>query len=368
MTARSNGTPPSGGAAVLRFKKADEWANTGDTFRVWEFVVDCPEIPATRTDASPAHAIAGDELWQDDDDEDRPLRLRRAGRTIGSPERWQIEHLFPLPTPDQPAADDEPAAGLLYPHPISFRGQTVEAWEVVAKVKHPCRMDLVPGSMMFRHEGTTYVVLPDGTIYGGRHGPHKYDMERTVYDDLLRWHFALIDPAQVEALRRVPLRDGHHQPVGGVGLAVDDIPGTPIEAGDTILITRRPDTIDPRGRLVPLTVEHFERIRDHYAACGCWIPLQRGCYRTFEVSEGGHLPIVHITPREWWHTGYAEPEHFFSDRKKWGARRKVQTPLAYVVKPIRPSAAQPVSASSDAAAIFELLSQVGGRMPAGGAR
>lgn len=67
---------------VLRFMREGEYSNTRDRFRVYEFTADCPTVVA-RHDASPPHAVAGDQLWVEDD-ELTPYRLKRNGKEIGS--------------------------------------------------------------------------------------------------------------------------------------------------------------------------------------------------------------------------------------------------------------------------------------------
>jgi hypothetical protein len=103
VEAPKKATPPAAGSstdagpsnAFLRFEKE------GDDYREWELLLDVPVIPTSeRFNVTPRHAVAGDILREEDDDQDEltPFKLYRKveGRwkRIGNPERWQVRHLF----------------------------------------------------------------------------------------------------------------------------------------------------------------------------------------------------------------------------------------------------------------------------------
>jgi hypothetical protein len=56
----------------------------GEAYRDWELLRDAPGI----------RALKGDILREEDDGDLTPFCLKRAGRDIGSPEWWQVRHLF----------------------------------------------------------------------------------------------------------------------------------------------------------------------------------------------------------------------------------------------------------------------------------
>jgi hypothetical protein len=62
------------------------------------------------------------------------------------------------------------------------------------------------------------------------------------------------------------------------------------------------------------------------------------------------------------------PNYIIRDRRRWGKRLKVWHSRLALVRPWQPERVVAIKASSDDGAIFELLCEVGGRMPTGGAR
>lgn len=116
------------------------------------------------------------------------------------------------------------------------------------------------------------------------------------------------------------------------GYAAESIGGTRVRRGDAVLSNTA------RGYLcLPLSVPELELLRAAYDALR---PLDP----EYEGVIGGVL----------------------NDRKRWGRRRDGSyRPVLYIVRPVRPeSVSAPLSAPSHDAAIFELLYDVGCRMPA----
>lgn len=116
---RSRSLRRSSGASrvvgCLELAREDRYGNTGGRFRIWRFREDRPEIPASdhnRT-GGPAHAVEGDELWQEPD-RLTPWRLKRDDMEIGNPEHWQVRGAFGGTIPgwgngeDEHSADQEP--------------------------------------------------------------------------------------------------------------------------------------------------------------------------------------------------------------------------------------------------------------------
>lgn len=95
----------------------------GDRYKDFELLVDAPEITATRSLATPQHAVKGDKLREREDDDDlTPFELRRDGKRIGDPEWWQVRHLFDgLYRDADPAPASDERTGLLKPGTISLK-------------------------------------------------------------------------------------------------------------------------------------------------------------------------------------------------------------------------------------------------------
>jgi hypothetical protein len=109
-------------------------------------------------------------------------------------------------------------------------------------------------------------------------------------------------------------------------------------------VYRALDSLDVRGRARPLSYTEYDLVRAAHERAG---------------PRGLVLPIVDDIG-----DGYGVLE-FLANRRRWGARLSTWRSRLWLVKPIRPRVvSEPICARSDDAALFELLYQVGGRMPA----
>lgn len=337
--------------AALRFVREFEWANTLNRVRVFEFLRDCPEIPATRTEAIPPHAAAGDELWVEIDDDSSPFTLRRDRRAIGQPEAWQMEDYLPLlaEAPQGGDPDPEEPTGYLKRITVEFHGQEVEGWQIQsgAPFRYPA------GWFFYPWRGEFWIQKADGD-------PEEFYRA----EDYLRADRVVRDPELREAIALVDAQEGRLT----IELAVETIPETPIERGDVVIVKARHAPLPQvRGRLVPLALEHYERVRTHFERCASTHSPYRGRQVFCTRTESDYLPIINISPIGFGNLDGGAAE-FFANRVGWGKRRREWTPDVFVVKRVRPEQAVPIQARSDDAALFELLAQVGGRMPQGGGR
>lgn len=132
--------------------------------RVWEFLADCPEVPADPT-ANPPHAARRDELRDHNNDRATPFSLRRNGWEIGNPEHWQVQHLIAAVDPYTPRSETATAplaTGLLQPIQIRTEGTTVHGWEFLRAPGewHRRRPEPVPvikaGWLMWRKTSTGF--------------------------------------------------------------------------------------------------------------------------------------------------------------------------------------------------------------------
>jgi hypothetical protein len=142
-------------------------------------------------------------------------------------------------------------------------------------------------------------------------------------------------------LTRFPARSVAHLP--DVVLVERDVPGAGLRAGDLILppeedaLTLYCDLPAVPGRAWTLPREAHSPLRDAHRS--------RGVLRS-------------LTP--WWH-GYLMRK--VEDARQWGRGGPRWTPRLRVWRALNSGVSEPVRASSDDAAIFELLSSVGCRMP-----
>lgn len=94
MSATPAGPAPGAkGNQFLRLVREDTYRG-GEPFTDWEFLVDVPEITVRVGVPGKPHAEKGDVLREEEDDGVTPFRLKRGGKEIGSPEWWQVRHLF----------------------------------------------------------------------------------------------------------------------------------------------------------------------------------------------------------------------------------------------------------------------------------
>jgi hypothetical protein len=95
------------------------------------------------------------------------------------------------------------------------------------------------------------------------------------------------------------------------------------------------------------------------------LEVLRNAFMRGEESPWDQLPSLHpLVDRNWGHdAGLSAPAVFLKHPNRWGKRKKAWVPRLMLVQPVAPEAVVPIIASSDDAAIFELLCQSGGRMP-----
>lgn len=88
--------------------------------------------------------------------------------------------------------------------------------------------------------------------------------------------------------------------------------------------------------------------------------LQPTAYEPIRAAfDANPKTLRDLTP---WNPGYNGPLAVIADRRKWGLRAKTWTPKLRVWRAFDMTVSEPIVASSEAAAIFELLSQVHGRV------
>lgn len=312
---------------ILKLKVEVEYSS-GERFRVYEFTQDCPEIRASRAGECPMHAVAGDELWTREDDL-TPYMLKRAGQTIGHPEYWVVAPYLPV-AQVKPSPRPSAAAGILDAIRLRFEGEDVCGWMLTKTT------ECYPWGVFER--GTLFSQVA-GEYYERRPGGDT--VRSYVAKHFVRAHETAIHPERSAALSNISF-DGHFR--GRVFFAYEPIAGTNIDSGDLILLRRDLDGLTIRGRVTPLTRGDYEQIKAY-------------------LSGNPSDPPADISPFGAVDYYFHSLERYFGDRRRWGLRAKPWQPRAFVVKPMLPERTEPIEAASDAAAIFELLSQVGGRMP-----
>lgn len=194
------------GALVL--EREGHYGNTGGRFRVWRFVEDRTEIPATELSHYPdldgeSHAMEGDALWQQPDRLE-PFRLKREDCEIGSPERWQVVEAFggeipgwPLEADDSSDTEGEDSAGDEGPAPGLMRyvsEKTVDGRDV--------RADHTDGSGIYHPRRGVYRFtrsFPDLDMSAGDALVLAYDREDRPAQ--MKGEARGLDPDEIEELR-----------------------------------------------------------------------------------------------------------------------------------------------------------------------
>jgi hypothetical protein len=344
--------------AHVRLLKADTYQD-GEPYRDWELLRDCPEIPATRYKAEPPHGVAGDVLREERDEDDlTPFRLKRDGRTIGSPEWFQVRHLFDgIPVGEEWEVDDTSAngAGILEQTPGHL------SWTFTRPVRFAHILAQPGASFMKFNDGhgpvldTTLATSPcshrrfergNGAVEDELK-PGRYEMTSFEADLLLRLDRIERTPHLVRGLRAFGISDytGEHYGYPDLAYVVKPIAGTSIRPGDVMVA----DCSRDRLRGVPGSIQPVDR-GGMEAIRAAWEDAEDDLWEFFTPMLGFHYKD-HVA-------------RLVRNRTRWGMRAKVWSPKLHIVRFLRPEpvVSHPIAASCDDAALFELLCQVGGRM------
>jgi len=146
---------------------------------------------------------------------------------------------------------------------------------------------------------------------------------------------ATADPAFLWCCKHVPQECGRAH----ILAAGSDIPGTIVRGGDVLLVRHRlydRSMVDATGALV--------------------LRVPRSQLRTVE-EHFDRLRVAHTTDPD----GIGAARQRL--RRKSGPKAREDTGVLFLLRPLVSPVSRPVVAASDAGALFELLAQVGGRMP-----
>lgn len=137
-----------------------------------------------------------------------------------------------------------------------------------------------------------------------------------------------------------------------------DIPEVAIETGDLIVHTCGPVFPKMAGRVRYLSVDDYEALRaatlDSYR--DVFSPLIR-------IERKRHLGLMDWDDQPEDHRRREYLYEFLKFRNKWGKGLKVWHSRLAVARPCHSTVAEPIHASSDESALFELIHSSGGRMP-----
>lgn len=123
-----------------------------------------------------------------------------------------------------------------------------------------------------------------------------------------------------------------------MAMVMEDIPAVGIRKGDALVYVADADARPTmRGHVRWLDMDDYQAIRDALSPS------------TLVMIPGGPM--------------YRTVESFLADKKRWGQRLRVWHSRLAVLRSHRESVSEPIHATTDDAALFELLHQVGGRMP-----
>lgn len=306
----------------VRLKGQYERRN-GDAYLEYELRVDAPEVPATRGDANPPHAIAGDVLRED---EDRDWQLRRDGQRIGDPEAWQVRHLFEGISREASSAAAGRSPLLFYTTLIFESGKRLKGWEFERAPDHQPRNGDMPeiqsGGCLVQHPGGGWQLYPEIPGSG-------YPVDTATAEGFLTLN-RLESDARYDRPRRL-VSGLNHRGAAHLEANVGDL-----RVGD-ILVHGEPRP-EIGGAVVGLTMDHYEALR-------CLV-------------DDGQEVVTDLFPFRFNSVGA-----FLGDRRKWGRGLKVWRPRLWRVRCPVEVVSEPIQAASDDVALFELLYSVGGRMP-----
>jgi len=320
----------------LRLVRESEYEG-GEPYRDWELLVDAPEIPASgRYSASPPHAIVGDTLREElDEDGLTPFQLRRKGRRIGNPEWWQVRHLFegvrtglepggPPPSAEAPGLLQEVKAsehhGWRFLKPWQWEKRTIPvgAWLIRRGVDYYVQMDPANKSadtMVETCRFTVHDFFQEDQLARNPHYRHAVDILRAT---LVGWQWGV---AYME------------RPLAPLGL----------RRGDVLVYVPSEERMpaQPLGRTRLLSMDDYATIRE-------------------AAEADSDLFTEILSPCE-----SRGVRGFLNNKNKWGERLKVWHSRLMVVRPydLSRTVTHPVRARCDEGAIFELLVSTGGRMP-----
>lgn len=320
-----DGAAPSGGSpgtdheglqfGCLVVEREGRYGNTGGRFRIWRFLEDRPEIPATDLDrhgdvGGALHAMKGDQLWQEPD-RLSPFKIKRDEREIGTPENWQLRGAF---------------------------GGKIPGW--------PLKPEQAGDEDAGSHEDTG----PAPGLYG-------YVSEETVGGQS-------VETGAGPYKRR------------GVYRLTRDLPAVEMEAGDVLVYAYdredRPEHI--KGKVRGLDPDDIEDLRD--ALEGVWLehdanrprempPLAFAIRECFECLSGPTSAMVGETRENGYGSGGrwcgSGLYHFLDNANRWGRRLTDFYARLLLLRPVFRGpevVSRPVRAASPASAAFELLAQV----------
>lgn len=330
--------------AFLRFVRSDTY-RSGDRYRDFELLVDVPEVPVTDSEAPPPlHAAAGD-ILRENGTERRltPFDLRRDGVEIGNPEWWMVRHLFEGILGDgvTPAPSRRPS--LLRPATLALgkdnAGPEVEGYYFRrAPDGQPPFVDVkaAKGDFLYHDTGRSFnwhlfawngskSALTPVTVHAGW-------VYQCVHEDKLDK-----DPrfdAPRARVRSLPTN---------VAVALLERPREDMRPGDLIVMGEE-GAAALGGSVAPLSRDHQEALRAALDADKNVLTE----LRPFAGGPWGHSAVV----------------GFLEDRRRWGRKSPARTKLWRVRLACPSSVSRPIEATSDDGALFELLIQCGGRMPA----
>lgn len=239
---------------------------------------------------------------------------------------------------------------ILAPTEVTVRERRTPGWKVVAPIHHSACGAL---------RGALFFEVDDHLVMKLRSGEVVTTLASSIFDEVRRWHEVRTRTEWREALQlaRVSLCAKAE-----AGFVNREVPGTRLQPGDLLVITKEPAGFEPFGRMYPLELGELASIRQAFIRAGC-----RGNYHAFDHPAGPDaFPVRRITPYEWGRIAHHHPEGFFYDRRRWALSKRPWPHKVFLVQPVRPSEPRAVNAISDDGAIFELLSEVGGRMPTKG--
>jgi hypothetical protein len=207
---------------------------------------------------------------------------------------------------------------------VYFGDPIMKAWEVLPQLADQFKDDanvMPAGTLLFYWHKRPCFLRP------GENLAHSFPEGSNAIEQLRVWHRNVTDLA-IAASASMVTQGWWPDAV----MLEEDVPAMGASAGDLVIFSSSGTPPRARGRVRPLSVQGHETLRVGRVRWTC-------------LGEIDRL------------TSYV------LDRRRWGKSCKVWRSKLFLVKPIARELVVPIAAPSDDAALFELLAQVGGRMP-----
>ena len=225
--------------------------------------------------------------------------------------------------------------GLLQPCVVSVDVvETVDGWQFIRPLAHDLVGGVSVGTYLFERPAPGPMDTISNAPWSIQHpGEDPFGVPRNVAETFLA----------EDRIDRVPqyrhARDAVHDECVSCSFVETELPEVGLELGDVLTLASGP--VRGRGRACALSRNEYEVVRE-------------------AVLSDGEAFLTDLFPL-WDAGGWTTVASFLRDRRRWG--RNNATCRLYRIRPSRVS--EPIVASCDDVAIFDVISDAGCKMPGG---